>query len=218
VKDAAKRAKLEAYRRLLTEAAEQVFAEHGFDAAKIQDIAQVAGLSLGTLYTVFPGKTEIYAAIQAQRGAEVLREIQASMQGLEGVLERALRGIAAYVKVLVERPHYLRMHLREGLSWAERSFLRTSPEVVTWEQGIALAVGLLRQGIERGVFHAEESPEVLLRMLIASHQAQLQDWLDRGAQPGEIDALIGRMQAHFRRAFVRESEPAAPGKLRAVQR
>jgi AcrR family transcriptional regulator len=217
MKDAAKRAKTEAYRRLLRESAEQVFAEHGFDAAKIQDIAQLAGLSLGTLYTVFPGKTEIYTAIQAVRGAEVLREIQAAMQGHTSVLERALHGIAAYVKALVERPHYLRMHLREGLSWTQRSFLRTGPEVVTWEQGIALAVGLLRHGIEAGFFHADDPPEVLLKMLIASHQAQIQDWLDRGAQPGEIDALIRRMQAHFQRAFVRAPEPAA-GRLRAAHR
>src|SRR5262249_27229276 len=155
---------------------------HGFDAAKIQDIAQAAGLSLGTLYTVFPGKIEIYTAIQLERGAEMLREITSGMQGHDGVLERALRGIAAYVRALVERPHYLRMHLRDGLSWTQRSFLRTGPEVAIWEQGIALAVGLLRQGIERGFFHADDPPELLLKMLIASHQAQLQDWLDRGAQ------------------------------------
>jgi AcrR family transcriptional regulator len=222
MKDSAKRAKTEAYRRLLLESAEQVFAEHGFDAAKIQDIAQGAGLSLGTLYTVFPGKTEIYTAIQVARGAEVLREIQAAMEEHEGVLERALRGIAAYVQALVGRRHYLRMHLREGLSWTERSFLRTGPEVATWELGIALAVGLLRQGIERGFLHADDPPELLLKMLIASHQAQLQDWLDRGADPAEIDALIQRMQAYFRRAFVRAPEPAAAlggtGGLRAAHR
>lgn len=201
-KETAKRAKLATYRRLIMESGEKVFAEHGFDAAKIQDIAQGAGLSLGTVYTVFPGKTEIYTAIQTVRGAEVLREIQAAMLGYQGVIESTLGGIAAYVRCLVERPYYLRMHLREGLSWTQRSSLRTGEEVATWERGMELAVGLLKLGIERGFFFADNEPAVLLKMMIASHQVQLRDWLARGAQPATVEALIRRMQEHFRRAFV----------------
>jgi AcrR family transcriptional regulator len=209
MKAAAKRAKTEAYKHLLLQSGEQVFAEHGYDAARIQDIAQGAALSLGTLYTVFPGKTEIYTAIQTLRGAEILGEIQAAMQGQAGVLETALSGIAAYVRCLVQRPHYLRMHLREGLSWTQRSSLRTGQEVATWERGVALAVGLLERGIESGFFHADNPPELLLKMMIASHQVQLRDWLDRGAERAEIELLIRRMQEHFRRAFVRDSHQGA---------
>src|SRR5690606_17844131 len=124
-KDGAKKAKAEMYRRLVLEAAEQVFANAGFDDAKIQDIAQAAGLSLGTLYTVFPGKAEIYDGIQEQRGREILESIYREIQGYEGVFDAAMRGIDAYVRSLAERPHYLRMHLREGLSWTERTSLRS---------------------------------------------------------------------------------------------
>jgi AcrR family transcriptional regulator len=203
-KESAKLAKADTYRRLIMEAGEKVFAEHGFDAAKIQDIAQGAGLSLGTMYTVFPGKNEIYTAIQTLRGAEVLQQIQSAMAGYQGVLECTMGGIEAYVRCLVERPYYLRMHLREGLSWTQRSSLRTGEEVATWERGMALAVGLLKMGIERGFFVADNEPAILLKMMIASHQVQLQDWLDTGAQPGTVTALIKRMQDHFRRAFVAE--------------
>jgi AcrR family transcriptional regulator len=209
-KETAKQAKADTYRRLIMESGERVFAEHGFDAAKIQDIALGAGLSLGTMYTVFPGKTEIYTAIQTVRGAEVLRQIQAAMLGYQGVLECTLGGIEAYVRCLVERPYYLRMHLREGLSWTQRSSLRTGEEVATWERGMELAVGLLKRGIERGYFFADNEPTVLLKMMIASHQVQLQDWLDQGAQSTMVEALIQRMQDHFRRAFLcARSEPRA---------
>jgi AcrR family transcriptional regulator len=220
VKDGAKKAKAEAYRRLLMGAGEKVFAEHGFDAARIQDIAQLAGLSLGTLYTVFPGKTEIYTAIQSLRGAEILHEIQGAVQGHPSALEATLAGVAAYARALVERPDYLRMHLREGLSWTQRSALRTGQEVATWERGMTLAVELLRLGSERGLLHADNPPELLLKMMIAAHQVQLQEWvdargsareqnLDSGARRADIDALVRRMQDHFRRAFVREPHQAA---------
>jgi AcrR family transcriptional regulator len=204
-KETAKRAKAETYRRLIMGSGEKVFAEHGFDAAKIQDIAAGAGLSLGTLYSVFPGKTEIYTAIQLQRGSEVLQDISAAMRSYQGVLEQALAGIAAYVRCLVERPDYLRMHLREGLSWTQRSSLRTGEEVDTWERGVALAVQLLERGMESGFFYVDNEPAILLKMMIASHQVQLQDWLDSGAEASAVDGLIRRMQDYFRRAFVAES-------------
>jgi AcrR family transcriptional regulator len=207
-RDAVKRAKADAYRRVISDAAQKVFAEHGFDAAKIQDIAQGAGLSLGTLYTVFPGKAEIYSAIQREHGQAVLLEISSSVARVHGELEAALAGIDAYVRCLVARPHYLRMLLREGLSWTQRSWLRTSEEIVTWERGMTLAVSLLRAGIERGFFYADNPPDVLLKMIIAAQQVQLADWLERGAASHEVEGLILRMQTHFRRAFVQMPEEA----------
>jgi AcrR family transcriptional regulator len=205
-KDGAKRAKVDMYRRLVLEAAEQVFAKAGFEDAKIQDIAQEAGLSLGTLYNVFPGKSEIYDAIQEQRGREILESIYRAIQGYEQVYDAVMRGIEAYVRSLVERPAYLRMHLREGLSWTERASLRSGEQVATWERGVNLAVTLLRAGVERGYFHADNSPDLLLKMMVATHQVQIKHWLDSGAREDEVDALIGRMQAHFTRAFVRDAQ------------
>jgi AcrR family transcriptional regulator len=202
-KDTAKRAKADTYRKLILESAERVFAEHGFEAAKIQDIAQGAGLSLGTLYSVFPGKHEIYVAIRALHGQEVVREVGAALTGHADALAATLQGIDAYVRCLVRRPYYLRMILREGLSWTQRSWLRTGEEIATWEQGLELAVQLLRAGIERGVFYADNSPDVLLKMMIAAQQVQLLDWIERGAKPAEVDTLIVRMQEHFQRAYVR---------------
>lgn len=204
-KQNAKRAKADAYRRLIMEAGEQVFAQHGFDAAKIQDIAQAAGLSLGTVYSVFPGKTELYTAIQTARGSEVLAGIQNALIKHEGVLERALAGIAAYVHCLVERPHYLHIHLREGLTFPKRSSLRSGEESAIWERGVELALQILKQGIVSGFLHADNEPAVLLKMMITSHQVQLSDWLERGADAREVEHLIVRMQDHFRRAFVRDA-------------
>ena len=201
-KEGAKRAKAEMYRRLILESAEKVFADNGFDDAKIPDIAQGAGIALGTLYTVFPGKTEIYDAIQELRGREILESIYRQIQGYTDFLDASMRGVEAYVRSLTERPYYLRMHLREGLSWTSREVLKSGEQVATWERGMSLAVNLLQAGIERGLIHGDNPPELLLKMMIAAHQVQLRDWLERGADAAEIPALIERMQNHFRRAFV----------------
>jgi AcrR family transcriptional regulator len=210
-KDGVRRAKVDMYRRLILEAAERVFAEHGYDEAKIQDIAAGAGIALGTLYTVLPGKTEIYAAIQEQRGQEIIASIYRAIEGHDGVVDACMRGVEAYVRSLVERPYFLRMHLREGLSWSDPSSLRSGEEVATWQRGMTLAVGLLQAGIDRGFLHADSRPELMLKMLVAAHQVQLSDWLERGGNEREVGPLIARMQQHFVRAFVR-SAPDQTGK------
>jgi AcrR family transcriptional regulator len=205
-KASAKLAKAEMYRKLIVDAAEQVFAERGYDESKMQDIALAAGIALGTLYTVFPGKVELYGAIQELRGREMIEGIYRAIQGYDGVLDACTRGIDAYVRVLVQRPAFLRMHLRDGLSWTDPSARRSNEEVATLERGMSLAVSLLEAGIERGYLHGENRPEVLLKMMVAAHQVQLQDWLDRGADQDEVRPLIERMQQHFVRAFVSESK------------
>jgi AcrR family transcriptional regulator len=216
-KSGAKRARADMYRRLILDAAEQVLAERGYEEAKMQEIAQRAGIALGTLYTVFPGKSEINAAIQEQRGREILERIYRSIQGYSGVVDACERGIDAYVRALVERPSFLRMHLRDGLSWTSPGSDWSGEELATWERGVSLAVGLLQAGIERGFLYAESRPEVLLKMMVAAHQVQLQDWLERGADGQEVDALITRMQHHFVRAFVQPGARERP-EARSQQR
>jgi AcrR family transcriptional regulator len=216
-KESVKRARAEMYRRLILEAAEAEFAASSFEEARMQDIAKGAGIALGTLYGVFPGKAEIYEAIQELRGREILEHVLRAVQGEEGFAGAALKGIEAYVRCLVLRPNYLRMHLREGLSWADQGMLRSRTQVDTWERGMDLAVGLIKKGVQRGALDAEDEPEVQMKMLIAAHQEQLRDWLERGADTQGVDALIARMQNHFRRCFLAEpSSKATP--LKSLRR
>src|SRR5689334_12643419 len=49
--------------REICEAALEVFAEKGFAAAKLDDIARRAGVSKGTLYLYFADKAELFRAV-----------------------------------------------------------------------------------------------------------------------------------------------------------
>ena len=64
-REEARRARTDVYRQHVFEAAERVFAARGFEAAKVQEISKLAGLSMGTIYSIFPGKTEIFRAVLA---------------------------------------------------------------------------------------------------------------------------------------------------------
>jgi AcrR family transcriptional regulator len=56
-------ARTEQTRSDLLEAAREVFAEQGYTCAKVTDIAARAGLSVGSIYHHFGGKSELYLAL-----------------------------------------------------------------------------------------------------------------------------------------------------------
>ena len=111
-------ARAELYRSLVCEAAERVFAAEGFAGARVEEIAREAGVSVGTIYRVFPGKKdEIYRAIQERRGTELIGRTRAigtaAWERRHDLLDAMLAGLAALVEYFMAHPDYLKVVLRE---------------------------------------------------------------------------------------------------------
>jgi AcrR family transcriptional regulator len=77
-------------RERLIAAAIEVFAEQGYERARLQDIARAAGLTTGAIYANFRDKAELlFAAIGARAGLEVDGLLSsASGRGTRSVLEQ----------------------------------------------------------------------------------------------------------------------------------
>lgn len=190
-------ARREMYRTLILEAAEKIFAESGFDAAKMQDVASAAGISLGTLYGIFEGKLDLFTAIHEERGRELLERASSVTIPLDDPLEAMLMGVRTYIEFLVARPNYLRIHLFEGDAWAFGGRLRTEEQRRQFSLGLQLIADLYRRGMEAGLFF-EEDPELMARLMIAQHQVLLADFVERG-DDSKLEALIQRAQTHLTR-------------------
>ena len=65
-----------ARRKQILDAATQVFADKGFHRATIKDIARVAGIADGTMYTYFASKTEVLLGILHRLNESTEREQQ----------------------------------------------------------------------------------------------------------------------------------------------
>ncbi len=70
-----------ARRAALLEAAECVFAEHGFAGATVADIASRAGYSAGNVYNVFENKEALFREVIATRGALFVQQLAAALEG-----------------------------------------------------------------------------------------------------------------------------------------
>lgn len=81
--------------------ARQVFMQHGFEGAAIDEIARVAGVSKPTLYRYFPDKRHLYAAIFARECDRHAAELfPADLDG--GAIDEVLRRIArSYLNLLL---------------------------------------------------------------------------------------------------------------------
>ncbi len=201
-KENARRAREGLYRQLILEAAEHIFAEKGFDDAKIEEIAAASGLSPGTLYSVFAGKPDVMRAVHEARNREILERSAAVAAEAPGPLEALFAAVEASVGFFVGHPDYLRIHLRGGYAWGlAGAGTRSRSQAHAWDEGIDLYSEIFERGIEQGVFHPG-SPRLVARMTIAMQQVQLADWVEQGLQQAPAE-LVADMHARLRRAFCR---------------
>jgi AcrR family transcriptional regulator len=198
-RDEARKARTGVYRQHILEAAERVFAERGYDVAKVQEISETAGLSMGTIYGIFPGKTELYTALLDERGQELLK-LARQVAGRELTPKRQLLElIGVYIGYFVEHPDFLRMHLRSGVSWALGSAIGTATSVQYWQDIHELQADIFRRGVAAGEF-IDEAPDYLARTFSVMDQVLLSDWVARGMTDPR-DVLVARLSRMVERAF-----------------
>src|SRR5271165_1914031 len=91
--DRIRRPKREVVRRRLLDAALDVFAEHGFDTANLDQVAAAAGLTKGAIYSNFASKDDLFYAMMAE---QVLAQVE------------SIRSFMAANPTVARDPHNLR--------------------------------------------------------------------------------------------------------------
>ena len=165
----------------ITEAAFQAFAEKGYAATRVEEVAKRAGVSKGLLYLYFKTKEELFKAVI--RGV-VIRRVDALIAAVETTelsSEDFARGpLLEFMKTVPGSPIavVIRLLISEG---------HRHPDLVEyyWDhvvsKGLAALSGLIERGVERGEFRAtavSELPQLLIapmmlamiwRMLFVQH-------------------------------------------------
>lgn len=94
-------------RQRLLEAAEAVFVERGFHAAKLEDVADQAGYTTGAVYSRFDGKAGLFLAVLEQRNPRTLQAFAEAALDAETPADL----IAAFGRLWMRR-------LEEGAGWS----------------------------------------------------------------------------------------------------
>ena len=104
-------------RAAILAAALDVFAENGFAAARLDDVAQKAGVAKGTLYLYFPDKEALFEALLQGLVSPVLERIQALSADQTLPSSAALEGILTVFQTEIigtSRERLLRLIIAEG--------------------------------------------------------------------------------------------------------
>jgi AcrR family transcriptional regulator len=129
------------------------FAERGFAATRLEDVAARAGISKGTLYLYFKGKEELFEAVVRATLLPNLKRVESFAATFEGpsalLLERLLLTIAGVMDSRVGAIPKLVIAEAGNFPELARFYL---DEVV--RRGLRLIGTILRRGIERGEFRA----------------------------------------------------------------
>jgi len=148
----------------IIEAALQVFGERGLANARLQDIAERAGVSKGTIYLYFPNKEELFREMIRQTAvAAIERAERAETHGTPtSQLLAFMKGYWAFVRspdfITIYRLVLAELHQCPDLA----KFF--SGEVVA--RGQKLLSGIIKKGVDAGEFR-EIDPMVAARMLVA---------------------------------------------------
>ncbi len=97
-------------RRQIIHAATQVFAERGFHAANVSDVAAQAGVSQGTIYWYFESKEALFAAVLEQATLETTEPLLALGKQQEGdPLSRIMHVIRQFLAQIQSPPDSFRL-------------------------------------------------------------------------------------------------------------
>ncbi|HSN81685.1 MAG TPA: TetR/AcrR family transcriptional regulator [Polyangiales bacterium] len=200
----ARSAKASMYRSLVVEAAERLFATRGYERTKIQEIASASGLSLGTLYSVFDGKADVYAAVHDERLGELFMLTGRAMKSEMPAADRLLEGNRVFIRWLAEHPDYLRIHLEGGGAWSSNPERAEAGLVRAWHRGIELMARVIERGMCDGDLW-EGDPIVAARLMAATQQVYISAWFESGMKEG-ASVLASRIEEQLRRSLFRSDK------------
>ena len=133
-------------------AATAVFAEHGFAAADVQEIADKTGVGKGTVYRYFPSKEELFLAAVDHGMRRLKAAVDAAVADSRQPLERIAEGVRAYLSFFDENPEIVELLIHERAQFRDRTkptyFVHRDANMGPWQE---LFRDLIRSGIVRDV-------------------------------------------------------------------
>lgn len=186
-------------RRELIEIAGRLFAERGFLATTIRDVADVAGIQSGSLYHHFDSKESMADELLREYWSTLLERLEAVTSTGAGATEQARQMIRESFLLIESCELAVRMttndwnYLAQIFPFMEESLDRCE----------AIWIKTLEQGIATGEFNSEVSPSLVYRTIMAAISGTAR-WYRPGG-PLRIERLADEMARLFLHGFAARS-------------
>jgi len=142
-------------------AAERHFAERGFEAARLEDIAADVGIRRAAIFYHFGDKQELYSEVLD----EVFRGAMASLPSSGRVAERLEASLIGWIDYVARRPTVARLILREA---ANAQPAIESPFVRAGRAPVEMFRSLIQEGVASGELKPLADPHRFISLMGAT--------------------------------------------------
>lgn len=157
----------------LLDAAFRVFAEQGYRATRLEEVAEEAGLTKGAIYYHFEGKEDLLRRAVQHRHRAIFQEIDRELAKQRAPASVKIRYVLRRLWQHVLEPawgHAFRLMIGEvGIEFPAlfRMWAEDGPV-----QGWSVVRDLIEQGVEAGEFRPDVDPEVSARAAVSALMLQ----------------------------------------------
>jgi TetR/AcrR family transcriptional regulator len=162
-------------RSQLLDAAEEAFGRKGFHEATLKEVAELAEFSVGSVYSFFDSKDDLFRQVFARRGDEFMPALRAVLQADDVTPGEQLHRLIDFeIGFFRRHPRFGRLYLR----YSNAAVMSADPAVdaalaADYDELMRLQAELFVRGQNKGEFRPGD-PQVLARLfsgLISSYQA-----------------------------------------------
>ncbi len=169
-------------RERILDAAERVFAERGFFAAKVADVAREAGVADGTIYLYFKSKDDLLVSLFEARMEIVNRVLAAAVASATRPRAQLDAFVRAYLALVAEQPtaaEVLTIELRQSTKFMREYHAHGFGEL------LRLLAGVIARGQAQGELSTAVPAAHAARMIFGVLDELALAWLlGRARKPG----------------------------------
>ena len=160
-------------RSQLLDAAEEVFGAKGFHETTLKEVAELAEFSVGSVYSFFQNKDDLFLNVFLRRGAELLPGLEEVVAGAATPLEQLHALVDYEVGFFREHKHFGRLYLRSsGTSLPPPQIQVDEALQANFARAMEIQAGVFERGQAAGELR-DGDPQVLARLLsglVATYQ------------------------------------------------
>lgn len=198
-------------RERILRAAVRVFAQNGFFATRVSDVAKAAGVADGTIYLYFRSKEEVLVSLFEDRVGRLLAFMDRELPKLATASERLRAVIDMQLGLLEEEPEMaeiITVILRQSTQLLKEF---AAPKFIAYVDAIARIVV---EGQSEGVFRTDVSPHVAARIVFGALDGITLTWALGRAEQG----ALARAATQLADVLLRGLAPISEAKPRASAR
>lgn len=196
------RNKLEKLHRIKA-AARKLFIQKGFDDTTTREIAELAGVGIGTVFTYADNKRDLLFLIANDDLAEVTGRAEASVRDDVPCLQNLVTVFRHHYELFGRQPELSRLMLRE-MTFYDSGRQAAGFQAIR-ERVIHLVGSVVKKALDRGTIQSSEDPAFIGWVAFSIFQVELRRWLT--TKKLDTDSGIDALQRALR-LFMQGLAPA----------